>query len=315
MPPAKSIYRVAFDVPDFGVLRARSEYLRHDADAARGRLLLAALQLGVEAQAVHRWLPEVDNAESRMGRTSRLAAPVGVYYLSPYRLINQTTVEAKDSGAIRARPLTRVRDAAQYCAGQVMRESSMFADALLHAVALVTGLSLTADAAGAAFRLTSAEIKPGATIAAEQTFNGFGCSGQNVSPSLEWSGAPKDTKSFAVLVHDPDAPTGGAGWWHWVVFNIPAGTTVAERRAGKADGSGDARGRCKRRHRLRECGLRRSVPARSGDKPHRYIFTVYALKTDKLDVPKGATASLVGFMVNANAIGKATLIGMYGRKK
>src|SRR6476619_4665259 len=116
-------------------------------------------------------------------------------------------------------------------------EASMVADTLLHVLALASGLSLTADAAAASFRLASADIKPGATIAAEQTFNGFGCSGQNISPALEWSGAPKDTKSFAVLVHDPDAPTGGAGWWHWIVYDIPASATKLPKDAGKSAGS------------------------------------------------------------------------------
>ena len=66
-------------------------------------------------------------------------------------------------------------------------------------------------AARAAFKLTSPDIRPNGPIAMEQVYNGFGCSGQNVSPALKWSGAPADTKSFALLVHDPDAPTGGAG--------------------------------------------------------------------------------------------------------
>src|SRR6266699_3636968 len=85
------------------------------------------------------------------------------------------------------------------------------------------------------FKLASPDIRPNGPIALEQVFNGFGCSGQNISPALKWSGAPADTKSFALLVHDPDAPTGGAGWWHWVVVNIPAGTTELGKDAGKAE--------------------------------------------------------------------------------
>ena len=54
-----------------------------------------------------------------------------------------------------------------------------------------------------------------------QVFSGFGCTGKNISPSLKWINAPKDTKSFAFTVYDPDAPT-GSGWWHWVIFNIPS---------------------------------------------------------------------------------------------
>src|SRR5438045_9649027 len=66
--------------------------------------------------------------------------------------------------------------------------------------------------ARARFRLMSPDIRPNGPIAMEQVFNGFGCSGGNISPALGWSGAPEGTKSFALLVHDPDAPTGGAGW-------------------------------------------------------------------------------------------------------
>jgi Raf kinase inhibitor-like YbhB/YbcL family protein len=190
----------------------------------------------------------------------------------------------------------------------------MIANTLVNAVALLTGLTMTADAGGAAFRLTSPDIKPGGTIASEQTYNGFGCSGRNVSPALEWSGAPKDARSFALLVHDPDAPTGGAGWWHWIVYNLPTTTTGLAKGAGNADGSGLPGGAATGTTDFGVAGYGGPCPP-AGDKPHRYIFTLYALKTDKLDIPKGATASLVGFMVNANAIGKATLTGTYGRPK
>src|SRR3989442_5455990 len=74
------------------------------------------------------------------------------------------------------------------------------------------------------FKLASPDIRPNGPIALEQVFNCFGCSGQNISPALAWSGAPADTKCFALLVHDPDERTGGARWWHWVVANIHAGT-------------------------------------------------------------------------------------------
>jgi phosphatidylethanolamine-binding protein (PEBP) family uncharacterized protein len=90
----------------------------------------------------------------------------------------------------------------------------------------------------AGFTLESPEIRPNGTIRNEQVFDGFGCTGGNISPALEWKNAPKETRSFAVLVHDPDAPTGGSGWWHWVVINLPAETTRLALGAGKADGSG-----------------------------------------------------------------------------
>src|SRR5216683_4239164 len=109
---------------------------------------------------------------------------------------------------------------------------------LRSSLSLSHGGSMAARRKGAAraqFKLVSPDIRPNGPIAMEQVFNGFGCSGQNISPALKWSGAPADTKSFALLVHDPDAPTGGAGWWHWVVVNIPAVTTQLGKDAGKAE--------------------------------------------------------------------------------
>ncbi|MFA7269657.1 MAG: YbhB/YbcL family Raf kinase inhibitor-like protein [Sterolibacterium sp.] len=162
------------------------------------------------------------------------------------------------------------------------------------------------------FTLTSADFKPNGTIQMEQVFNGSSCTGKNISPALAWSGAPAGTKSFALLVHDPDAPTGGAGWWHWLVVNIPASATALAKDAGKADGSNLPAGAVQVGTDFGSPGWGGPCPP-VGDEPHRYNFTLYALKTDRLDV-SGASASLAGFMVNAYAIGKATLTGMFGRK-
>ena len=90
----------------------------------------------------------------------------------------------------------------------------------------------TVSAANAqSLSLSSPDIKEGGTIANEQVFKGFGCTGGNISPALSWSGAPSGTKSFAVSIYDPDAPT-GSGWWHWVVFNLPPGTASLPKGAG-----------------------------------------------------------------------------------
>ena len=177
-------------------------------------------------------------------------------------------------------------------------------------VLLIASLCGTANAQ---FKLTSPDIKQGGTIGDEQVFNGFGCSGKNVSPALQWSGAPKDTKSFALLVHDPDAPTGGAGWWHWLVINIPPTTSELPKGAGNMDKPGVPAGAVQVPTDFGGPGY--GGPCPPPGKPHRYNFTLYALKVDKLDLPKDAKASLAGFMVNANAIAKATLTGKYGRSK
>jgi len=183
-------------------------------------------------------------------------------------------------------------------------------------VGLVT-LSLAASAVMAKdksdFQLTSPDIKGKALMDNKFVFNGFGCSGGNLSPALNWTGAPQGTKSFAVLVQDPDAPTGGAGWWHWVAYNIPADATGLVQGAGTVDGAKLPKGSVQGKTDFGAAGWGGPCPPQ-GDKPHHYNITVYALKVDKLDIPLDATASLVGFMANANAIAKAKLTGMFGRK-
>jgi Raf kinase inhibitor-like YbhB/YbcL family protein len=177
---------------------------------------------------------------------------------------------------------------------------------------LALGVAASASAGG--FKLTSADIAAGGTIKDEQVFNGFGCSGKNVSPALAWSGAPDGTKGYALLVHDPDAPTGGAGWWHWLAVNLPATTQGLAADAGKADGSGLPAGTIQIKTDFGGPGWGGPCPP-PGDKPHHYNFTLYALKVDKLELPPDASPALVGYMVNANSLGKATLTGRYGRPK
>jgi len=179
--------------------------------------------------------------------------------------------------------------------------------------AVLASLTATATLAHAAgLRLESPKIRPGSMLTEAQVFNGFGCSGKNVSPALKWSGAPKDTKSFAITVYDPDAPT-GSGWWHWVVYNIPASAHELSEGAGTADGKGLPAGSLQGKTDFGTPGFGGACPPQ-GDKPHRYIFTVYALKTDKLDVPAEGTAALVGYMINANKLASASFTARYARK-
>lgn len=165
----------------------------------------------------------------------------------------------------------------------------------------------------AGFTLTSPEIKANATIPKRFEYNGFGCSGENRSPALKWSGAPKGTKSFAVSVYDPDAPT-GSGWWHWYVVNIPADVTQLPADAGAAGGAKLPKGAMQVKSDYGTAAWGGVCPP-AGDKPHRYVFTVYALKTGRIDLPADATPALAGFMVNADAIAKASFTAKYGRKK
>ncbi|MEO8119591.1 MAG: YbhB/YbcL family Raf kinase inhibitor-like protein [Rhodoferax sp.] len=179
----------------------------------------------------------------------------------------------------------------------------------LLAVALVGAATLSH---GAGFTLSSPDIKANSMIPASFEFNGFGCAGENQSPALKWSGAPKDTKAFAVTMYDPDAPT-GSGWWHWMVINIPAEVNELAPNAGAVGGANLPQGARPARIDFGVAAWGGVCPPQ-GDKPHRYIFTVYALK-DKLDVPADATAALTGFMINGNSLGKASFTAQYGRPK
>jgi Raf kinase inhibitor-like YbhB/YbcL family protein len=181
--------------------------------------------------------------------------------------------------------------------------------------ALTACLSLCALSAANAQNMTlaSPDLKDGGSIANEQVFSGFGCTGGNVSPALNWSGAPEGTKSFAVTMYDPDAPT-GSGWWHWVVFNIPAGVTSLPKGAGDASKKLLPEGAIQSRTDFGVGGYGGPCPP-PGHGQHHYIFTVFALDVDKLPDAKddGASAALVGYDLNFHALAKATLTGLYGR--
>jgi Raf kinase inhibitor-like YbhB/YbcL family protein len=181
---------------------------------------------------------------------------------------------------------------------------------ILTAAFLAAG-AVAVQAAG--FTLSSPTVKPGSMLTEAQVFKGFGCEGKNISPALKWSGAPAGTKSYAVTVYDPDAPT-GSGWWHWVVYNIPASATELPEGAGNPEGKGRPAGAVQGRTDFGAAGFGGACPP-AGDKPHRYIFTVYALKTEKIEAPADGTAALIGFMINANKLGKASFEAKYGRKK
>ena len=161
--------------------------------------------------------------------------------------------------------------------------------------------------------LTSPDIKDGGTIANEQVFKGFGCTGDNLSPPLSWDGAPSGTKSFAVTVYDPDAPT-GSGWWHWVVFNIPSGTKSLPEGAGDVKKKLMPKGAIQSRTDFGAGGYGGPCPP-AGNKPHRYQITVFAVDVDKLPDAKNdaASAALVGFDLHFHTLAKATLNGVYGR--
>lgn len=164
---------------------------------------------------------------------------------------------------------------------------------------------------GHAFTLTSPVLKEGATLQMAQVANVFGCTGKNLSPALAWDNVPAGTKSLAVTVYDPDAPT-GSGWWHWVAFNLPPTLKSLPEGAGEAEGKALPKGTVQVRNDYGTPGFGGACPP-PGAKPHRYVFTVHALNVDALPLDAGATPAAVGFYLNQHRLGTATLTAKYGR--
>ena len=183
------------------------------------------------------------------------------------------------------------------------------------AAAGATLLGANVASADDKFSLWSNEIKHGGKIAMEQVANVFGCKGGNVSPSLTWKNVPAGTKSFALTVYDPDAPT-GSGFWHWVVFNIPVSTTSLPKNAGDVKAKLMPEGAIQSRTDYGFDGYGGMCPPK-GDKPHHYTLTVYAVDEDKLQFAKDDMVSpaVVGFELHFHSKAKAAIHWTYSRPK
>lgn len=161
------------------------------------------------------------------------------------------------------------------------------------------------------FSLISPQLEAGGTLKAGQVFNSFGCAGDNISPELSWSGAPDGTKSFAVSVYDPDAPT-GSGWWHWMVFNIPADVNKLVADSGNLEKGLAPQGSVQSRTDYGTPGYGGACPP-VGDKAHRYQFTVWALDVAELPLGPDVSAAMVGFYLHKHQLGRADITVTYGR--
>ncbi|MGC8492236.1 MAG: YbhB/YbcL family Raf kinase inhibitor-like protein [Syntrophobacteraceae bacterium] len=164
-----------------------------------------------------------------------------------------------------------------------------------------------------AFTVSSSSFKDGEYLKSDFVLSadyGFGCGGGNKSPHLRWSGAPAGTKSFAVTCFDPDAPT-GSGFWHWVVVNIPATVSELAEGAGSKGGQMPA-GALQIRTDYGAPGYGGPCPP-EGDHPHRYLFTVFAVQVEKLDVNADTSAAVVGFNLHFNTLEKAKIMGLFKR--
>ncbi len=140
----------------------------------------------------------------------------------------------------------------------------------------------------------------------------FGCSGGNVSPALSWRNAPMGTRSFVLTLFDPDERSTPSGWWHWVVYDIPKGTTELAASAGAAHSSLLPKGAQEGRTDLGNRAYVGPCPAK-GDPPHQYQFTLYALRIANLPVDHGASGAMVTSVAQNFVLAKAVLVVPYGR--
>ncbi|WP_078085284.1 YbhB/YbcL family Raf kinase inhibitor-like protein [Microbulbifer mangrovi] len=174
------------------------------------------------------------------------------------------------------------------------------------ALALSTGQVARADS----LQLASSTLADGERMPPAQLYYDFGCSGENISPELHWQGAPEGTRSYALVMYDPDAPT-GSGWWHWVVFNIPASVHAIP------EGAGDPKAglipeAIQSRTDFGSPGYGGACPP-EGHGDHRYQFRLYALKVDQLPLDSDAPAAMVAYHINANKLAEAQLEVKFGR--
>jgi len=155
--------------------------------------------------------------------------------------------------------------------------------------------------AAMALELKSRAFSSQASLPREYT-----CEGQDISPSLFWSGVPAQTMSLALICDDPDAPMGT--WVHWVLYNIPAEAGGLAEDLPKTgvlkDGS---------RQGFNDSGkLGFSGPCPPPGKPHRYFFKLYALDI-KLDIKGTATKEKLLAAMEGHVLAEASIIGMYER--
>ncbi|MBM3678921.1 MAG: YbhB/YbcL family Raf kinase inhibitor-like protein [Actinobacteria bacterium] len=162
----------------------------------------------------------------------------------------------------------------------------------------------------ATFTLESDDIAEGERLQAPQVSGIFGAGGEDRSPALRWSGAREGTKSYAVTMFDPDAPT-GSGFWHWAVFDIPASVTSLPAGAGTPGSSDLPMGAVTLRNDAGMAGYLGSAPPEGRE--HRYVFTVHAVGVESLGLGEDASPAFLGFNLFANAIGRAEIVARYHR--
>lgn len=158
------------------------------------------------------------------------------------------------------------------------------------------------------FTVTSTDIEDGRTLATAQVSGIMGAGGEDVSPQLSWSGFPPETKSFAVTVYDPDAPT-ASGFWHWAVCHLPASVTELPAGAGSDPSALPERALML----AGDAGARRYIGAAppEGHGPHRYFTVVHAVDTEDLGVDADSRPAFLGFTLFSHTLARAIIVPIY----
>jgi Raf kinase inhibitor-like YbhB/YbcL family protein len=161
----------------------------------------------------------------------------------------------------------------------------------------------------ASFDVTSDDVRDGQSLSLPQVSGLMGAGGEDKSPQLSWSGFPRETKSFAVTVYDPDAPT-ASGFWHWAVADLPPTTTSLPSGAGDDKGSGLPDGAVQFSN---DAGSKRYIGAAppAGHGAHHYYVVVHALDVDRLGLPSDASPAYLGFNLFMHSLARAILVGTY----
>jgi hypothetical protein len=159
------------------------------------------------------------------------------------------------------------------------------------------------------FTVTSNDVADGETLPTAQVSGIMGAGGDDVSPHLSWSGFPAETRSFAVTVYDPCAPT-ASGFWHWAVADIPADVTELPAGAGTPDSGLLPASALTLRSDAGQAGYVGAAPP-EGHGTHRYYTVVHAVDVESLDLPEDATPAFLGFNLSFHTLGRALLVPVY----
>lgn len=173
---------------------------------------------------------------------------------------------------------------------------------LLYGTAAVLAM---APISASALTLHLPGLEAGGTLPQAQVFNQNGCKGQNISPKMVWSGAPRGTQSFAVTLFDPDAR-----FIHWATYNIPP--QVMNLPAGAADGGLPA-GAWQGTNNFGLPGYGGACPPPGGGL-HHYVFTVYALNVPGLGLTPGVADGAIIQALARHILAKGQVVLTYGRK-